>query len=198
MIYYANDANGVNRAISGLESVIDAKIAADSTLVKGSAASIPDTVIPGKWKLVGDEWEMYMPVTPAQLTESLHAFLDQADEWEIGLVVYGGVIEAFGKGALSAGRQGAIDYAQDTSYSLAIREKGLRNLAMGASDITSPQVLAQQIDQFSQIPNQDPLTKIVWVDRATGERITLQASVAAKWGTLDANFKAYSRPTVTA
>ncbi len=137
-------------------------------------------------------------VPGAAATEALHAFLDQADEWEIGLVVYGGTIEVFGKGALSAGRQGAIDYAQDTSYSLAIRERGLRNLAMGASDITSPQVLARQIDQFSQIPNQDPLTKIVWVDRATGERITLQAAVAAKWGMLNPNFKAYTRPDVTA
>ncbi len=28
MIYYANDANGINKAVSGLESVIDAKVAA--------------------------------------------------------------------------------------------------------------------------------------------------------------------------
>ncbi len=198
MIYYANDADGVNKAVSGLESVIDAKVAADTTLTKGSADSIPDWVIPNKAQLVSGEWVEYRVVTTADVRAALHAFLDQADEWEIGLVVYGGTIEAFGKGALSAGRQGAIDYAQDTTYSLAIRVKGLLNLALGASDITSPQVLAAQIDQFSQIPNQDPLTKIVWVDRATGERITLQAAVAAKWGALSTTFKAYTRPAVTA
>ncbi len=198
MIYTARDANDILTKWSPLEAEIDAYLTNNVGFSKNSDAVLPAWARAGAAKFEGGVWVRYNPVTTTRVQDALHAFLDQADEWEIGLVVYGGTIEAFGKGALSAGRQGAIDYAQDTSYSLAIREKGLRNLALGASDITSPQVLAAQIDQFSQIPNQDPLTKIVWVDRATGERITLQAAVGAKWGALSTTFKAYTRPAVTA
>ncbi len=204
-VYFTIDSNNIVNHISGLVSVIDtavtdaAALSDPITLTKQSIATMPDWVVPYKatFNTTNSTFTQIAGITINEVEQALHAFLDQCDQWDIGLVVYGGTIQSFGHSALNAGRQGAIDYAEDTNYTLAIREKGLKNMALGASDITSPSVLAQQIDQFSS-QGSAPSTKIIWVNRATGERITLAAAVGAGFGTLDANFKEYTRPTVVA
>ncbi len=198
MIYYANDADGINKAVSGLESVIDAKVAADTTLTKGSADSIPDWVIPNKAQLTGGVWAEYRVVTTADVEDALYPALDQNGVWDLELELYPEV-KVFGSGALLRASQGMIDFAQDTTYSLAIRQKGLLNLPRGTSDgINSARVLAQRADQFPPANRVLPNMMLLWIDRSTGELITLQQALANAWGSLDANFKKYTRPAVVA
>ncbi len=129
----------------------------------------------------------------ALVETNLHAFMNQCDAWAVGLAAYGGLIQSKGNEFLVSARQAAIDYAQDTAYSLDIRAKGLLGAKFGATDITSPPAFAGAIDQFG---NAAITTKILWITRATGERTGLAARQS--WGSLDANFKVYSRPSITA
>ncbi len=203
MIYFANDANGVNKALSGLESIIDAAVAADSTLVKGSdsADNIPDWVAPGKGILVSGTWMEYRVVTIADVQEALHAFLDMCGSvWMLELELYP-TVKTFGQGALRIGMQAGINYAQDSTYSEAIRVKGLLNAAEGTADnpsIDSGRALARNADQILPANRVLPDALFLWIDRATGEKLTLPDALGVTWGTIDVNFQLYTRPAVTA
>ncbi len=140
-------------------------------------------------------------VPGAAVTKALHTFLDMCGSvWMLELELYP-TVKTFGQGALRIGMQAGINYAGDTTYSEAIRVKGLLNAAEGTADnpsINSGRTLARNADQIIPANRVLPEAMFLWVNRATGEKLTLPAALGVTWGTLDANFQLYSRPTVTA
>ncbi len=201
-VYTARDMNGIAQFVSVIEANVDNAITLDSTLTKREDTTLAEWVVPKKAEFKNGEWVRIIPSLAPQVQAALWRFLKCCDEWDVGLLIQKAAVKTFGHAALLAARQAAIDYAQDTTYSAATREIGLNNLCLGSADgINSPERLAAAIDSFDST---DPttLTKfILWIDRATGARITLPQAFdpANQWGMLNnADFNIYARPAVTA
>ncbi len=190
MIYYANDADGINKAISGLESVIDAKVAADTTLTKGSADSVPDWVVPNKAILTGEVWGPYIVVTNATVNDETRLTLDQMDEWETRGKGFRGNIGEKVEAYMTGARQ-AIKMVYQSSVSNTIKVDFMRNMRAGSKEgINSPSAFATVAHQFAK-----PTTIKAWAHNVTG--VHLDLADAVDLGALDANFLDFDRSYIT-
>ncbi len=178
---YAVDAN--NRIVSVFTRCAPG---ADGDTYRTATIKIPtdqDTVVPEAVGSVFANDKVVLGgvvVTASEVQEALWAFLtDCVDKWDIGLLLEDTAVRVFGRAALLAARQAAINYAQDTAYTTNTREKGLRNLCLGSAAgvnvpaVDSPQALAGAIHQFDNIDPTQITKFILWINRATGELITV-------------------------
>ncbi len=190
MIYYANDADGINKAVSGLESVIDTAVAADTTLTKGSADSIPDWVIPNKAQLVSGVWVRAEQFPDSLVDEETNLTFDQLDRWALEGKAFKKVVSDKIDAYITGGRQ-AAKRVYESTVSNKIKVTFMRNLREGSLDgIDSTIKFAAAADAYAL-----PTNILSWASTTTGAKLNL--ATAENLGPLVATFKDHDRSFIS-
>ncbi len=196
-MYAVVDADAKVVKLAVFEADADAAVTAGTGLVKHDD-TVPSWVEPGNAVRASDGTYFALGNPLQQLNDARDDLFDQYQVWWLELPLYPEVMD-FGRGAIERAWEGTADYAADTTYTVEIRTKGLRNLALGTSDgIDSGRILAERADQFPPAQRVFPAGMLFWINRATGERVTLQEAMTGAWGTRPTDFHRYSRPVITA
>ncbi len=202
-IYTLTDADGIVKLVTPFEATANAGVIADSELTKNTETELEHWVAPDVAKKEGDNYVLIETGGLYLLNSELHGYYDQENSWRMIISVFEDKVKIPGLKALDSAGQAALNYAGDTTYSVEIRIKGLRNLRFGTRDgINSPTIFSQRLDLLPEQTRTALInltTMFLWIDRATGLQITMEEALnpANQWGTLT-TFKPYARPIVSA